>query len=183
MCIRDSSMYDANIGDGIYIIGQNENQEIGWIGQSLYSKHILKISELYSPPPVDLEFELRNGNFITKAIGQNITNCVNDVSDGGLAISLAEILLNSKIPNIGAIIDKSFIKKCESFWFGEDQGRYLICSSKHYELNNLAKSERIRVSKIGSINSSSRLTFSKDDYICINELFNLSKNWLKEFMA
>ena len=178
-----ASMYDANIGDGIYIIGQNENQEKGWIGQSLYSKHILKISELYSPPPVDLEFELRNGNFITKAIGQNITNCVNDVSDGGLAISLAEILLNSKIPNIGAIIDKSFIKKCESFWFGEDQGRYLICSSKHHELINLAKSERIRVSKIGSINSSSRLTFSKDDYICINELFNLSKNWLKEFMA
>jgi hypothetical protein len=50
-------------------------------------------------------------------------------------------------------------------------------------LINLAKSERIRVSKIGSINSSSRLTFSKDDYICIKELFNLSKNWLKEFMA
>ena len=163
-----ASMYDANIGDGIYIIGQNENQETGWIGQSLYSKHILKISELYSPPPVDLEFELRNGNFITKAIGQNITNCVNDVSDGGLAISLAEILLNSKIPNIGAIIDKSFIKKCESFWFGEDQGRYLICSSKHHELINLAKSERIRVSKIGSINSSSRLTFSKDDYISVS---------------
>ena len=178
-----ASMYNANIGDGIYMIGQNNNQEKGWIGQSLYSKHILKISEFYSPPPVNLEFELRNGNFITKVIGQNIANCVNDVSDGGLAISLAEILLNSKILNIGAIIDKSFIKKCESFCFGEDQGRYLICSSKHHELINLAKSESIRVSKIGSINSSSRLTFSKDDYICIKELFDLSKNWLKEFMA
>ena len=94
---------------------------------------------MYSPPPVNLEFELRNGNFITKAIGQNVTNCVNDVSDGGLAISLAEILHNSKTPNIGAIIDESFIKKCESFWFGEDQGRYLL----EIDIKNVEKVENI----------------------------------------
>ena len=178
-----ASMIDANIGDGIYIVGQNHSQDKGWIGQSLYSKHILKISEMYSPPPIDLEFELKNGNFIKKAIENKITNCVNDISDGGLAISLTKILLKSKVDDIGANIDQRFIKKCDSFWFGEDQGRYLICSQKHQELKNLARNEKVDLSQIGSIDSSARLTFSKHDYIYIKELLNLSENWLKNYMS
>jgi len=118
-----------------------------------------------------------------KAIEQKLTNCVHDISDGGLAIAISEILLSSRAKGIGAVINKNYIHNSESFWFGEDQGRYLVCTSKNKEIEELAESNKIKITNIATINLSDRLTFSNEDYICISELDVKHKNWFKNFMS
>ena len=176
-------MSNAVDGNSIFVIGQDNSHTDGWVGQSIYAQEILNIDKDYAPPPINIEAELANGNFILKAIEQKLTNCVHDISDGGLAIAISEILLSSRAKGIGAVINKNYIHNSESFWFGEDQGRYLVCTSKNKEIEELAESNKIKITNIATINLSDRLTFSNEDYICISELDVKHKNWFKNFMS
>ena len=177
------SLSNAVDGNSIFVIGQDNSHTDGWVGQSIYAQEILDIEKDYAPPPVNIDAELANGNFILKAIEQKLTNCVHDISDGGLAIAISEILLSSQTIGIGAVINKNYIHNSESFWFGEDQGRYLVCTSKNKEIEELAESNKIKITNIATINLSDRLTFSNEDYICISELDVKHKNWFKNFMS
>ena len=177
------SLSNAVDGNSIFVIGQDNSHTDGWVGQSIYAQEILDIEKDYAPPPVNIDAELANGNFILKAIEQKLTNCVHDISDGGLAIAISEILLSSRAKGIGAVINKNYIHNSESFWFGEDQGRYLVCTSKNKEIEELAESNKIKITNIATINLSDRLTFSNEDYICISELDVKHKNWFKNFMS
>ncbi len=83
-------------GDQILLIGENE----GWLGQSIYLREILGREEGASPP-VDLAGEKANGNFVRDAIAKGLVNAAHDLSDGGLAVALAEMAMAS---GIGAIV-------------------------------------------------------------------------------
>ncbi|TRD17360.1 phosphoribosylformylglycinamidine synthase subunit PurL [Palleronia caenipelagi] len=73
------------------------------------------------PPPVDLEVERTNGQFILD--NRAVFNAVTDLSDGGLALAAFEM---AEAAGIGVTIDK---KKKTASLFGEDQGRYLAACS------------------------------------------------------
>ncbi|MEM8959442.1 MAG: AIR synthase-related protein, partial [Pseudomonadota bacterium] len=68
-------------------------------------------------PPVDLEAERRNGEFIL-AQSELIEACA-DLSDGGLALAAFEL---AEAAGVGVTLDGS----APGALFGEDQGRYLI---------------------------------------------------------
>ncbi|MEI4884311.1 AIR synthase-related protein, partial [Klebsiella pneumoniae] len=44
-------------------------------------------------PPVDLAAEKRNGDFVRELIHRKIATAVHDVSDGGLAVAVAEMAI------------------------------------------------------------------------------------------
>ena len=88
-----ASMIISNIGDDIFVIGQKQSTTDGWLGQSIYSNEMDSTNKIYAPPPVDLDLEILNGSFIRLIIQQQITQNVHDVSDGGLIVALAEMLL------------------------------------------------------------------------------------------
>ncbi len=73
-------------GDVILLIGETE----GWLGQSLYLRDICGREE-GAPPPVDLEVEKKNGDFVRHLISSGLVDTVHDCSDGGLAIAVAEM--------------------------------------------------------------------------------------------
>ena len=68
----------------------------GWLGQSLYLRDICGREE-GAPPPVDLAAEKRNGDFVRGLIAAKLATAVHDVSDGGLAVALAEMAIASGI--------------------------------------------------------------------------------------
>ncbi len=70
------------------------------------------------PPPVDLEAERRNGDFVLE--NRDWIRAATDLSDGGLALAAFEMAVAA---GVGVTIDK---KKKTSSLFGEDQGRYLL---------------------------------------------------------
>ncbi|MBZ9798265.1 phosphoribosylformylglycinamidine synthase subunit PurL [Mesorhizobium sp. ES1-4] len=95
------------------------------LGQSAYMRDIHGRSE-GPPPPVDLEHEKRVGDHVRSLIASGIVTAAHDVSDGGIAVALAEMAMAS---GIGAIVPGLVGTDPIPVWFGEDQGRYLLTLS------------------------------------------------------
>ncbi|TKB31706.1 MAG: phosphoribosylformylglycinamidine synthase II, partial [Mesorhizobium sp.] len=95
------------------------------LGQSVYMRDIHGRAD-GSPPPVDLEHEKRVGDHVRALIASGIVTAAHDVSDGGLAVALAEMAMAS---GIGATIPGLTGTAPIPVWFGEDQGRYLLTLS------------------------------------------------------
>ena len=105
-------------GEAILLVGATS----GWLGQSLYLREICG-REAGAPPPVDLAAEKANGDFVRDLIvGRQVGVC-HDLSDGGLAVALAEMALAG---NIGAAIGVPGDVPPHAYLFGEDQARYLV---------------------------------------------------------
>jgi phosphoribosylformylglycinamidine synthase II len=108
----------AGVGDAILLIGETT----GWLGQSAYQRD-LSGGLNGAPPPVDLDAERRNGDFVRELILSGRAGAVHDLADGGLAIALSEMALAGAI---GATIDRLPAGPSHAILFGEDQGRYLV---------------------------------------------------------
>ena len=88
----------------------------GHLGQSALLAEVYHRAE-GPPPPVDLDAEKRNGDFI-RANATLITTCT-DLGDGGLALAAFEL---AEAAGVGIHLDASDTPTL----FGEDQARYLI---------------------------------------------------------
>jgi phosphoribosylformylglycinamidine synthase len=107
-------------GEAVLLIGSTH----GWLGQSLYLRDICGREE-GAPPLVDLATEKRNGDFVRDLIARRIATAAHDISDGGLAVAVAEMAMAS---GIGADLRTAPAGPLPPapFWFGEDQGRYVV---------------------------------------------------------
>ena len=94
---KSASVAFKNDGDAIVLIGETT----GWLGQSMYLREICGREE-GAPPPVDLAVEKRHGEFVRKLIADGRVTAVHDLSDGGLAVALAEMAMAS---GLGATLD------------------------------------------------------------------------------
>lgn len=107
-------------GKAVVLVGQTR----GELGQSIWLREILG-REDGPPPPVDLVAEKRNGDFVRQEILSGTVSACHDVSDGGIMVAVAEMVMASgagcelESPDSGM--------RPEAFWFGEDQARYLVC--------------------------------------------------------
>jgi phosphoribosylformylglycinamidine synthase subunit PurL len=92
------------------------------LGQSIYLRDLFDRKD-GPPPPIDLAHEKRTGDFVRQLIRSGIATAVHDLSDGGLAVGLAEMAIASGIgATVVAIAGSDPIPQ----FFGEDQGRYLV---------------------------------------------------------
>ncbi|MEM1399258.1 MAG: phosphoribosylformylglycinamidine synthase subunit PurL, partial [Pseudomonadota bacterium] len=73
-------------GEAIILIGSTE----GHLGQSLFLREVVG-QEAGPPPPVDLVVEKRIGDFVRAQIATGLVSACHDISDGGLAVALAEM--------------------------------------------------------------------------------------------
>ncbi len=92
------------------------------LGQSIYLRDLFGRKD--GPAPhVDLAHERRTGDFVRKLIRSGVVTACHDLSDGGLAVGLAEMAVASGIgATVVDINDHDPILQ----YFGEDQGRYLV---------------------------------------------------------
>jgi len=96
---------------------------IGWLGQSLWLREIAK-REDGAPPPVNLQVERANGDFVRGQILSGHVRACHDVSDGGILVALAEMIIAG---GVGARLSTHPRDvPGHAYWFGEDQGRYLL---------------------------------------------------------
>jgi phosphoribosylformylglycinamidine synthase len=99
-------------GHQLMVIGETH----GHLGQSALLAEIFHREE-GDAPPVDLDAEKRNGNFI-RAHRDLIRACT-DVSDGGIALAAFEL---AEASGVGLHLNHGHTE----FLFGEDQARYLV---------------------------------------------------------
>jgi phosphoribosylformylglycinamidine synthase len=108
-------------GDIILLVGTRK----GHLGQSLWLRelHGLDGRDAGPPPPVDLAAERKTGDYIRAGIEQGWITACHDVSDGGVAVAIAEMALAG---NCGALIDGATPFGLAGSYFAEDQGLYLV---------------------------------------------------------
>ena len=133
-------------GEDVWLIGAPTTSS--HVGQSLWLREILG-REDGPPPSVDPDQELAAGRFVAGLIEVGMVTAVHDVSDGGVLVALAEMALAG---NLGLTIETSYtLGPPTALLFGEDQGRYLITTSRSFELSALAAEKGQPVELLGRV--------------------------------
>jgi len=163
-------------GDFIFCVGETQ----GHLGASLYLREICGREE-GAPPPVDLDIERKNGDFVRGLIEKGLSNTVHDISDGGLAVALAEMAMAS---GLGAKINTAGKTPLHSYLFGEDQARYIVCikHSDAEQMQTLANAANVFVEELGQV-SGNELTFGDQMTISVAELTQAHEAWLPDYMS
>jgi phosphoribosylformylglycinamidine synthase len=154
------------------------------LGQSVYLRDIHGRAD-GPPPPVDLAQEKKVGDFVRKLIVSGVVSACHDISDGGLAVALAEMAMASGIgADIPGLVDVDPIP----VWFGEDQGRYLVAlnldphQEEIEEVWDEAKALGIFAPWIGSTGGKD-LKLGDARAIPVSELTTAHESWFPGFMG
>ena len=173
--VNNTMTYGLKSSDNLLIVvGETK----GHIHQSALCHDILYLKK-GPPPTMNLQEEKKNSFFIRDLIEKKLTQSVHDVSDGGIALAIAEMCMAG---TIGAKISTNLTgPERIKYLFGEDQARYII-EIKKEDLNNLvqmAKEQEISMTQLGSTNLEQ---FAIDEIkISVDEMIKLNNNWFYNY--
>lgn len=160
----------THTGHSIIVIGDTG----GHLGQSLFLREIHN-AETGDAPHVDLNTEKANGDFVrSQILSGNILSC-HDVSDGGLIVALAEMAMAGQI---GCVIDAK-PDHAASFWFGEDQARYIIATDSPDQILESAQAAGVPAQKLGVTHGRD---FILGQSIPVSKLTDINESWLPDYM-
>ncbi len=172
---------------------KGENQAVlvaGWppnmgghLGQSIFAREILGRdgAEAGAAPPVDLDHEKRAGDFVRAAIRDGLVTAVHDISDGGLAVALAEMAMAS---GIGATVNPLDGQAPAATFFSEDQGRYVLtCEETHLDIL-WQRAERAGIlMPMVAVTGGDELKLGTARAISIDDLKQAHEHWFPTYMA
>ena len=163
-------------GEDILLIGETT----GWLGQSAWLREICG-REQGAPPPVDLAAERRNGDFLRGLIQAGRVRTAHDLSEGGLAVALAEMAMAS---GLGARIVALPAGPSHAVLFGEDQARYLVAvaPAETAALLDEAKAAGVPLARLG-VTGGDSLDLPGEAPISVAELARAHESWLPDYMA
>jgi phosphoribosylformylglycinamidine synthase len=169
------SLYNETLGEGIYptpvmgIVGtlptaapvtipfKNKDRAvmlIGGIGASNeldfggteYAKEILR--QLWGQPPaLDMDYEKRVHDTIREILAEGLAESAHDLSDGGLAVALAECSFGPD--GIGAQLDIDSDLRPEFLAFHEAPSRILISTANARRVSSIAERHRVEAPVVG----------------------------------
>ncbi|WP_299620809.1 phosphoribosylformylglycinamidine synthase subunit PurL [Pelagibius sp.] len=162
-------------GETIVLIGETR----GHLGASVYLRDIEGRGE-GPPPPVDLAAERRNGDFVRAQIRAGAVTACHDLSDGGLAVGLAEMALagGCGADIAGAVPDNPPLA---AWLFGEDQARYLVTTRAPEALLTAAEEAGVPARALGT-SGGDRLILAPGEAISLAELRQAHEGWLGAYM-
>jgi phosphoribosylformylglycinamidine synthase len=164
-------------GEAIILIGATQ----GWLGQSIYLRDVCGREE-GAPPPVDLVQEKRNGDFVRQLIRSGQVTTVHDLSDGGIALALAEMAMAGHVGAEITAFPEGF--PLHAFLFGEDQGRYLIAVDEDVAADILYEAGAIGIPAVTlGLTGGDALILPGRQAISLKQLKAAHEAWLPEYMT
>ena len=151
----------------------------GHLYQSVFFSEIHSIND-GPPPEINLKNEKNNGDSILRLIEKNLLYSVHDVSAGGLLLALAEMSISS---NLGLKIEKpKKLLNLVEYFFGEDQGRYIIEISRDNlsKVKGILKENNIFNEVIGTVQKDN-LEIVDELKISINDLYKINNKWYNNY--
>jgi phosphoribosylformylglycinamidine synthase len=145
----------------------------GHLGQSLFLREVLG-REDGDAPAVDLAVERRHGEFIRDAIAAGLVSASHDVADGGVLLAVAEMAM-------GGGIGAKLAAQDTAFWFGEDQGCYVLSTADGGKLLEKAAAACVPAAVIGKTQAES-LQIGEKESISVYELKLINEHWLPAYM-
>ncbi|MFK7697631.1 phosphoribosylformylglycinamidine synthase subunit PurL [Paenibacillus sp. HJGM_3] len=132
-------------GDVIFLLGETKAE----LGGTEFQKVLHGVTE-GRPPVLDLDVEKRLLNTVLKAIQQGLVASAHDLSDGGLAVALAESCISGKR---GAVVNVATALRADHALFSESQSRILLSASpeKAAELARFVAEQGVPVTELGKV--------------------------------
>ncbi|MEO1503683.1 MAG: phosphoribosylformylglycinamidine synthase subunit PurL [Pseudomonadota bacterium] len=155
-------------------------QSAGHLGQTIYLREVLG-REDGDAPSVDLASERKTGEFVREIAAKGMIAACHDLSDGGLAVAAAEMALAG---GVGVHLDPAPEDlRDEAWFFGEDQGRYLIAVETDAADAVLAAAAdaRIVAQMVGSTGGTD--VSLGNDAIALGELRTTHEAWFAQWMG
>ena len=164
-------------GDVLIVIGTSR----GHLGQSLYQSHA-EGRTWGAPPPVDLAQELRAGTLVRALIREGLVTAVHDVSDGGLMVAVAEMALAGGQGVTLAPSPKGI--PAQAYWFGEDQGRYVLAAGEDQAQTILERAHAAGVMavRIGQTGGEA-IVLDREPALSLVRLRKAHEAWLPAYMS
>ncbi len=161
----------------ILVIGKTE----GYLDQSIFSRTIL-LEKKGPPPEVNLFNEKNNGETILKLISKKLILSCHDVSVGGILTAVSKMCIKGK-KGVKINPQINFLNKF-SYFFAEDQGRYVIeIEKKNLDpVKKLLKENSVHFDEFGVV-TKEKLQFKDELNISIVDLSKKYKSWLEDYMA
>ena len=164
-------------GEVVILIGETQ----GWLGQSIYLRDVCGREE-GAPPPVDLVQEKRNGDFVRQLIRSGQVTTVHDVSDGGLALALAEMAMAGGMGADIAAAPENL--PLHAFLFGEDQARYLLAADQDVAADILDEAGAIGIpAAMLGVTGGDALILPGRQAISVKQLKATHEAWLPNYMT
>ncbi|WP_262273308.1 phosphoribosylformylglycinamidine synthase subunit PurL [Microvirga yunnanensis] len=173
----NASMAFRREGEAIILIGATR----GWLGQSIYLRDVCGREE-GAPPPVDLALEKRNGDFVRQLIRSGQVTTVHDVSDGGIALALAEMAMAGQVGAEITAYPEGF--PLHAFLFGEDQARYLLAVDEDVAADILYEAGAVGIPAVTlGITGGDSLILPGRQAISLKQLKAAHEAWLPDYMT
>ena len=173
---RMASLAFGGADETIVLLGATQ----GHLGASLWLREITG-AEDGPPPPVDLDAERRTGELVLRLIREHGLASCHDVSDGGLLFALAEMALAS---GIGFSVKRPLSSVAgHAFWFGEDQGRFVVSSLSHEDAIAAAAHDAGVACTVLGRTGGDMLTVDDGQPISIESIRTVHERWLPDTMA
>ncbi|MCP4632523.1 MAG: phosphoribosylformylglycinamidine synthase subunit PurL [candidate division Zixibacteria bacterium] len=163
-----TTSYFKDKDDVILLLGELSDK----IGGSEYLKtvHNKTVGPL---PNFDINLEKRVQRFLRKIITERLVKSAHDVSDGGLAVTLAECCINRPNDPIGCEVDVIDKRRFDKILFSEAPSRIIVsCNFDDVaEIERLAFKSKVPMQIIGIVGGSK---------VIINDYISLTTNRLKK---
>ncbi|WP_017754523.1 phosphoribosylformylglycinamidine synthase subunit PurL [Calidifontibacillus oryziterrae] len=160
-----TTQYFKQAGDLIYVLGDTKPEFGGSELQKLLEGRIFG-----KAPQIDLEIEVNRQQQLLTAIKSGLVQSAHDVAEGGLAVALAECLMDNE--TLGADVQLS--GDAVSALFSESQSRFIVSVKK----DNKEQFETIvNASLVGEVTEAGNLTISDDSN---KELLSIQTSIMKD---
>ncbi len=173
-----------NEGDILFMVGETFNELGG--SHYLMIEHGLKQG---LPPRLNLAREKALHQFILAAAdGKKLASC-HDLSEGGLAVALAECCLKSpeglgaRIQGLNGLRKHETAFRDDALYFGESQSRVVISVKPEYQkdVRNLAQKQGVALYEIGKVGGDA-LIMENRVHMTVREMTNLFENTIPNIM-
>ncbi|MBI3783635.1 MAG: phosphoribosylformylglycinamidine synthase subunit PurL [Deltaproteobacteria bacterium] len=137
-----------------------------------------------APPWIDLRVEKQVQQVCLQAIREGLVRSAHDVSEGGLAVCLAECCITGPDPHLGAAIELEGAIRPDALLFGESQSRIVLSVRKRQlgRLREIASAEDVTLTVLGEVRGR-RLVISPLIDVDCEELARVYYNALPRRMA
>jgi phosphoribosylformylglycinamidine synthase subunit PurL len=112
-------------------------------------------------------------------IRDGLITTAHDVADGGLLVAVAEMAIAS---GIGAVLEAPAGIPAYAFWFGEDQARYVITTTRSQPVLDRANTAGVPLTPLGATGGA-LLAVSGERPLRVDDLKRRFEAWLPAYMA
>jgi phosphoribosylformylglycinamidine synthase len=135
-------------GDVVLLLGRTR-EELGG------SEYLSVVHGLVrgTPPWIDLAVEMQVQQVCLQAIREGLVRSAHDVSEGGLAVALAEACIAGPGEVLGAEVEMEAAIRPDAWLFGESQSRIVVSVRRKHvnRLRDLARDADVPISVLGEV--------------------------------